>query len=68
MPKQYTVEQMMEAAKKTGEYGISDEKMEEIFLNTVVEDEEDVVVALLIMEIHRPTLLKKLADEHSKKS
>ncbi|MBI5046100.1 MAG: hypothetical protein HZC14_03845 [Candidatus Niyogibacteria bacterium] len=68
MPKEYTVKQMIEAAKKTGEFGVSDEEMEEIFLNTVIENEEDLVAVLIFMDIHRPQVLKKITDEYLKKS
>lgn len=68
MSKEYTVKQAVEAAKKTGEYGVSDEQMEEIFLNTVLNNQAELLAMLIIMEAHRPAVLKKLTDEHFKKS
>ena len=68
MSKEYTVKQAMEAAKKTEEYGVPDAEMDEIFLNTMIENQAELVAMLMIMEAHRPKVLKKITDEYFKKS
>lgn len=67
MPKEYTVKQAIEAAKKTGEYGVSDEAMKDVFLSTVIENEDELVAVLMIMGIYRSAVLKKITDECLKK-
>ena len=62
--KTYTMEECCIALRSNPVTGMSDEQVEQIFLKTLVSDQEDVDKILNEMERSRKDLFKKLSEKY----